>query len=446
MTTTTTMSPRAEAGPQWSLRARLGLIGLIALLLGLLPSGLLLQSYLQQLQRSEQAYRGLPANTAWQAVLKGLQQHRRSAAESLSTRPAARQELAAARAQVQQALARLDMALAPLGDARHAAAAAQLRQGFAALASSLDAGQLDVGRLLQAQQQLAAQAFAALAEINADSGLLLDPQPGSHFAIQAGLQAAPRVEDALSELSSLARAAAVDDVGAVAAALTRYREQADQLLRQLQLALRGGASAQDLAPLVVQARQQRALVDSAMAAAAKDVSYPLEQLAASFETAATLQAQVSARVLQSLDAELAARRDAAALKRNLLLLLIPALLGLLALMMGRAVRQLLLPVAQIIAVTERIAGGDLSQPVPPGRRDELGRVLQALARMQAQLRQLVEQIQDGAAGIRVATHDIAAGNQDLAQRSDAAAARLQQTAAHVDALDQGVQASNGAVA
>ena len=171
---------------------------------------------------------------------------------------------------------------------------------------------------------------------------------------------------------------------------------------------------------------------------------PLDKLAASFSTAAALQAELSSRVLQSLKTELERRSKATAFKRNTLLVLLPLLLGVLSLVMLRAIRQLLIPVAQMIDVTERIAAGDLSHAVPQGRRDEMGRVLLALAHMQQRLRQLVEQIHAGAGNIRVAAQEIADGNQDLAHRTEQAAAQLQMTSSNVDQLDQVVQQSTRA--
>jgi methyl-accepting chemotaxis protein len=101
-------------------------------------------------------------------------------------------------------------------------------------------------------------------------------------------------------------------------------------------------------------------------------------------------------------------------------------------------------VRQMVSVTERIAAGDLSEPVPPGGQDELGRVLTALGHMQQRLRGLVERIQADASGIRSAAREIAAGNGDLAQRTEQAAARLQQTASHVMLLTTAVQHSSQA--
>ncbi|MDR7331321.1 methyl-accepting chemotaxis protein [Roseateles asaccharophilus] len=431
-----------------SLRTRLAVIACLSLLLGALPGALLLRGYVAQQQTAARQHQALPVNHAWQALLARLQQQRGLGAEALSTKPDSRPQAVAATQDVQAALTALDDALGQALDASLAAAqrerVAALREQQAALAKAIADGPLDVPRLLAAQAALAEIAFNALARLNADAGLLLDADAASRFAIEAGLQAAPRVQDALSELAALARAAAVDDPARMATAHTRYREHAAQMQLQLQLALQAPDADQRLAPLLQAARAQREQVDKTLDEAARDLNFPLDQLATRLAEAGALQASFSAQVMQALDAGLAQRAERAALRRNALLVLLPVALAVMLWLMARAIRQLLVPVRQMVEVTERIAAGDLSQPVPQGRRDELGRVLAALDHMQQRLRGLVERIHEDAGGIRLAAREIATGNQDLARRTEAAAARLQQTAGHVQLLAVAVRHSSEA--
>ncbi len=441
-----TFSPAA-----WSLRTRLVLIACLALLLGSLPGALLLRSYAAQLDTAALQHAALPANRAWQTVLARLQAQRRLAAEALSTQPDRRPQAVTAAAAVQAALKALDEALAD--ERLPAALTAAQRERTASLlgqqsqlARAIADGPLDVPKLLDAQDALADAAFEALAELNAATGLLLDAEPASHFAIEAGLQAAPRVQDALAELAALASAAAVDDLARMSAAHTRYGEQVAFMQQRLRLALQAGGAdrEQHLAPLLQSLQAQRQQVDKTLDAAARDVNYPLEQLVAHLTEAGALQARLSDQVMQTLDTELAGRATRAAQRRNALMLGLPLALAAMLLLMTRAIRQLLQPVRQMVEATERIAAGDLSQPVPAGRSDELGRVLTALGHMQRRLRGLVERIQADASGIRSAAREIAAGNDDLAQRTEQAAARLQQTASHVMLLTTAVQHSSRA--
>jgi methyl-accepting chemotaxis protein len=433
----------------WSLRTRLSLVAVLALLLGVLPSGALLRQYVERLEVVSGEQQGLPANQAWQALLAALQAQRSLGAEALSTRPDSKPQALTAATQVDKALQALEQVLTD-GQlptdlaAKQRERIATLSQQQAVLAKALAQGPLDAPRLLAAQRQMADAAFEAIAELNAGTGLLLDPEAPSYFAIIAGLQAAPRAQDALSELGALARAAAVDDMASLAAAQTRYREHISQMQIHLRLALQAGdpGMAERLKPLADTAQSQRQQVDSTLAAATADVNFPLEQLATRLADAGALQTRLSEQVVQALDDALTQRARAARLYRNAVLVLLPAVLALMIFVMVRSIRHLLTPVRQMVDITERIAAGDLSQNVPAGRRDELGRVLAALDHMQQRLRELVQRIHTDASGIRHAVHDIAAGNQNLADRTEQAAARLQQTAANVQGLTAAVQHSS----
>ena len=432
----------------WSLRTRLALVAVLSLLMGLLPSGLLLKQYAEQLGVVAGEQGGLPANQAWQGVLSALQQQRVLGAEALSTKPDAKPQALQAMARTRQAFDALEAALAsgqlPVElAARQRSLIEPLRAQQAALTKAMTDGPLDATRLMAAQVRMADAAFQGITELNAATGLLLDPQAASYFAIVAGLQAAPRVQDALSELAALARAAAVDDVASIAAAQTRYREHAGQMLSHLELALQAGDDAlkAKLQPLAELARTQRQQVDETLAAAAKDVNFPLDQLAARLGDAGAVQTRLSDQVMQVLDTVLQERARTAQARRNLLIVVMPTALALMIFVMVRSIRQLLIPVRQMVEVTERIAAGDLSAAVPAGRRDELGRVLVALAHMQQRLRDLVQRIHADAGSIRQAVQEIATGNQDLADRTEQAAARLQQTASNVESLTAAVQHS-----
>ncbi|MBV8603119.1 MAG: HAMP domain-containing protein [Pelomonas sp.] len=431
---------------QLSLRTRLTIVAVIALVLSIVPGVMLIAKLNADLQLARGERAALPLNQAWQGVLGALRQQRRLGAEALSTRPAARDELPAARQAVQASLAKLEAALGAADfDARHRAAAKALGESAAALNADFDASKLDLANLLGRQQALAAQAFAAMSDLDEDSGLNLEPGSGLHPSIAAGLESAPRVEDALSELGAIAAAAAVDDIGLVNRALTRYREHSAAMLAQLRMARAADAElGASLAPLIDKADAQRRLVDDTLAAAAKDVNYPLDKLAATFRDAAALQAEVSGQVQHTLADAIGARERTVALRRNLIGGLLPLALVWLVVLMRRALKRLLVPVEQMIAATERIAAGDLSQPVPAGGADELGRVLRALGGMQERLRGLIEQIHGGATNIRSAAREIAAGNEDLAGRTEQAAAELQRTTANVELLDGVVQQTSRA--
>ncbi|MEI7374786.1 methyl-accepting chemotaxis protein [Dickeya chrysanthemi] len=92
------------------------------------------------------------------------------------------------------------------------------------------------------------------------------------------------------------------------------------------------------------------------------------------------------------------------------------------------------PIQQALVMADRVSQGDLSSHISSHRKDEAGRLLQALDHMNASLRQIVGQVRDGAEAISSAASQIAAGNQDLSSRTEEQASSLEQTAASMEEL------------
>lgn len=424
-----------------SVRARLMIVAGLCALLAAVPTTQLGVGVADDVAFVRDELSALPANRAWQEVLGALGAHREAAAVMVAKPEADAQRTQAAKEVVE----RLDAVVASLQETdfapQHAEAALAIRQQFAVLAEAKKP--MPLVELLQRHRDLADRVFDQVAYLNGDARLLLDPTPQAYFSIVAGLQVSPRLGDSLSELSAIAGAAAVDDIGAVSAAATRYREQMAQLRLHLDQAARLDAALRvDIEPVLAQAAAQRRMVDDTLAAAAKDVNYPLDKMSQAFSDASKLQRELSARVLAFVEAELEGR--AAVLRRQALSVGAVVLVGLLAvgLVLWRTVRGILRPVLTAVTVTERIAAGDLSQPIPREGGGELGRVLSAIGAMQERLRQLVEQIHAASDQIRHGATEIAVGNQDLSQRTELGAASLQRTAAAMEQI--GLAANEGA--
>ena len=83
---------------------------------------------------------------------------------------------------------------------------------------------------------------------------------------------------------------------------------------------------------------------------------------------------------------------------------------------------------------EAIAAGDLRGKVVATSRDEMGLLMQGLARMQASLVGTVHSVRSGTESIATATKEIAAGNIDLSSRTEEQASALQETASSMDEL------------
>ena len=97
------------------------------------------------------------------------------------------------------------------------------------------------------------------------------------------------------------------------------------------------------------------------------------------------------------------------------------------------------PLEQAVQVADRIAEGDLTHDVRTDRHDEIGHLLQAVARMTVRLREVVGKVRVGSESVATASSEIAQGNQDLSARTENQASALQQTAASMETLNHTVQ-------
>ncbi|MDQ6619011.1 MAG: methyl-accepting chemotaxis protein [Pseudomonadota bacterium] len=97
-------------------------------------------------------------------------------------------------------------------------------------------------------------------------------------------------------------------------------------------------------------------------------------------------------------------------------------------------RSIVLPLAEAVKVADRVADGDLSARIEVTSKDETGRLLGALRRMNENLAHIVTDVRAGTEAIATASREIAAGNQDLSQRTEAQASSLEETASSMEQL------------
>ncbi|CAM2924758.1 methyl-accepting chemotaxis protein [Janthinobacterium lividum] len=92
------------------------------------------------------------------------------------------------------------------------------------------------------------------------------------------------------------------------------------------------------------------------------------------------------------------------------------------------------PLRHAVKVARKVAGGDLSEHIRVDSRDEVGQLLLALKDMNASLITIVGEVRGGTHEITGASGEIAAGNLDLSQRTQAQASSLERTAASMEEL------------
>lgn len=92
-------------------------------------------------------------------------------------------------------------------------------------------------------------------------------------------------------------------------------------------------------------------------------------------------------------------------------------------------RSLVRPLSAATEAVYALAGGDLAHRCPRGGEDEMGQLLAALSQLNVNLTATVGDVRRNVSSIEGAIREIAAGNVDLAKRTESQAASIEQTAA-----------------
>ena len=113
---------------------------------------------------------------------------------------------------------------------------------------------------------------------------------------------------------------------------------------------------------------------------------------------------------------------------------------LLAMMAGVIItRSITQPIRTAVDVARTVARGDLSSHIHVQGKDETSHLLSALRDMNGRLTEIVGKVRDSSGSVAGAAKQIAAGNADLSQRTEAQASSLQETAASMEELTSTVK-------
>ena len=162
---------------------------------------------------------------------------------------------------------------------------------------------------------------------------------------------------------------------------------------------------------------------------------------ATFSTVAKTMGMMVARTEVESDAAIAASRDRSRTTNLLLvvlgLLAAGAAVGLSWLMLRKIVAEL----ARAANLAHEVAGGNLKLEAQSDRQDEVGDLMRALGSMTVQLNQSISTVLDSSESIRLASAEIAVGNQDLANRTELTASNLQRASSSTEQLTGTVRQS-----
>lgn len=92
------------------------------------------------------------------------------------------------------------------------------------------------------------------------------------------------------------------------------------------------------------------------------------------------------------------------------------------------------PLQKAVELSEKVSKGDLTSVITHDSKDETGKLLAALKRMNDSLVGIVSQVRNSSDSIATGSAQIATGNADLSQRTEQQASSLQETAASMEQM------------
>ncbi len=124
--------------------------------------------------------------------------------------------------------------------------------------------------------------------------------------------------------------------------------------------------------------------------------------------------------------------------RALVLAMIAAAVVLAALLGLAVTRSITVPIGQVVALTARIAQGDLQQKIEITRHDETGQLQAAVKEMSERLAAIISQVRAGATALNSASAQVSSTAQLVAQGSSEQAASVEETTASLEEMSASI--------
>jgi methyl-accepting chemotaxis protein len=428
-----------------SLAHKFLVLGLMALLLVALPSGMYFKRAFADIDVSQRELAGSASLVALNKVVQLTQTHRGISAGMLGGNEALAARRPALRDQLVKAMEQLDGELKLAGvSAKVQLLWREVRERWVALEQGVANRQLKTAQSTQQHTQLIGQLLLLSEELLGEFGLNLDPDADAYFLIQASLVNMPWLAENLGIMRAqgtgfLAQASLPPEGRATLQALQkRVRELQSEMFRNLQRATDGNA--QMKSALEARAQASRATVDKALMLAdqaliaATDIKHPAADYFDEFTRTIDGLYEFNGVAMKSLATAMAQRVSDGHRSEYLVLGLLLAGLAVATALSVAFTRSITGPIGEAVVVASAVAEGDLSIAVPVRGSNELGQLMQALASMRDNLEQVVSQVLQGSEGVATASAEIAQGNNDLSSRTESQASALEQTSASMEQL------------
>ncbi len=433
-----------------SLGQKFTLLGLIALMMVLVPTGLHLGKSFADVRAAEQESRGMPPLIALQKVIQLMQQHRGLSAGALSGNAAMKERRPGVKEGGDKAMAAVDSALAGARASGELVSAwGQRKQRWAELSQSVAGGHLDASQSTQAHTEFIATLFQLNDVAMDEFRLSLDPDVATHELIQGTFVSAPRLTEKLGIMRAMGSGfltkGELPDLGR--GILMGLKDRTNELQKEF-LGHVGRADKADAgfrqtlssAANTLQTRVQATLglADQTLINAT-DIRFPATEYFDNFTRTIDAVFQFNATAMATLDEALRARVQA---EQRHAYWIMGLQLGGLAAAIGLAivfVHSITVPIHDAVRVAKAVSQGNLSEPCPAHGTNEIGQLMDALSGMQQHLGQLVRAVRADAESVATASAQIARGNNDLSVRTEQAASALEETAAAMDQLNSHVK-------
>ena len=433
-----------------SLAQKFTILGLIALLMVLVPTGLYVSQSFASIRTAETESRGMHPLMAVQKVIQFAQQHRGLSAGMLSGNAAMKERRPGVKDNVDKAIAAVDVALAEAHASGNLTSEwGRLKQSWSDVSQAVASGKFTTPQSTKAHTELITGVLRMNELLLDEYALSLDPEFNTYTMIQAVFVNAPWLTEKLGimramgssyltrqELPDLGKGIVMglrDRANELQHDLFEHVEQASAADPNMQRALSSSA-----ATVKSQVQGTLAMADQKLLNAT-ELNFPATQYFDDFTRSIDAVYQFNATAMSALEQALDGR--AAGLRRNTYLVMALQLAGVLAsVWLALAfVRSITVPMRDAVRVAKAVSHGDLTEPCPAHGTNEIGQLMDALSGMQQHLGQLVRTVRADAESVATAASQIAQGNNDLSSRTEQAASALEETAAAMDQLNAHVK-------
>ncbi|MFG6447862.1 methyl-accepting chemotaxis protein [Roseateles sp. BYS180W] len=380
---------------------KFGILGLIGLVLGTVPTALLIQSQQKELNIAHGEDQGMDALTPALAMQQALRTHRAASLEELQGDATRREERHNQLKIIRAKLVELEAPLRGSDYTKAQGSVGQFRTELDRLAQGLEEHRLDLAADRAGHAQLMRYSQMLIRQITDASGLTLDPEANGYYLMMLSSDTLPRLAENVQQLRLRAlnvldqRPSAEADRASLPALLADTQDRLQRAVDQVELVVDAHAQhGAKLNPLLSSVRSEtgkftQIVQDELLAGKAPkaDVlrSSGLQALETQYKLLDTAVAELH-EVVEDRVARLTRLR-------NTLLALVLGLTAA-ALALGVAImRSLVNPITAAVRAAESVAAGNLDATLDCSGNDEAATLLKTMARMQTDLRERNERDQ-----------------------------------------------------